>query len=279
MFAVTTHSPTRFQAAIRAFLGTALLCFAGVQPLSALEASPSAREAHIAVPETHRAAVASVAADYYFGDGLNNNHSLRLTNFGTFTYELATYEGPVAQVSGRYEISGQKIVLRPSNGKSTVWPQGMADELFPVAWGERVYLVPANDLIGFTNAVNSGAEPITNFSHGRYLLREGDVDREVAGKPQMPEGFGNLVLDQPVEGRVVQAKKKGHWRIGAGKKQGLQPGMELCAVSPDQRSCVRLRVVKVDTATAIVEELRAEDRREVSLLDWKFSSRMYSTQE
>ena len=49
--------------------------------------------------------------------------------------------------------------------------QGIAPELIPVSWESREYLIPADEVVGFCNAINEGREPRKNI-HGAYLCGE-----------------------------------------------------------------------------------------------------------
>lgn len=229
-----------------------------------------------------RPGITSLIGDYFYGDGLRRNYTLRLTGSGRFTYEKAGYEGVEEKVEGNYTTRNGRIILQPTSGSSLNWPSGVTTELVPVPWGERMYLIPSNDLLGFSNAVNRGAEPITGFTDGRFLLREGDCDKRVAGKPQLPEGYAGLILDEPVSGRVLCANQAGLWKMAAGRVEGLRPGMELCARSPDDQLCVVVQVIEVEEHTAVIKALpvASEDEQQseapatqLSLTDWTVSSR------
>ena len=115
-------------------------------------------------------------------------------------------------------------------------------EFTPIRWGERNYLVAAEDILDFCNAINSGDEPRTHIFAWRFFLRRGDEDKEVQGKPELPEEFMAHLLNEPVEAAIVSLKntragKHPNWEIvtfvvDKGKKDGLLPGMMLHITGP-----------------------------------------------
>ena len=80
--------------------------------------------------------------------------------------------------------------------------QGIAKEFIPVHWGNRTYLVPADDVIGFCNAVNGGTEP-RDCPQGRNLLREGDEKKKVSGLPVVPDEYRDYLLAKPITAEII----------------------------------------------------------------------------
>src|SRR5262245_39443580 len=78
----------------------------------------------------------------------------------------------------------------------------IAPELVLVRWSDRRYLVPADDLVGFCNAVNSGDEPRSSLK-GRYMLARADVGKPVSGWPEVAPEYRDDLLAEPVEAVVV----------------------------------------------------------------------------
>lgn len=99
------------------------------------------------------------AGEYYFGDGLGVNVSLILAPASGYVFEwhgcLGLYDrnyGTVTWHNGRIRLS----FTFPNEQKGFV---GIAEEFIPVSWGDRQYLIPSDDIVGFCNSVNDGSEP------------------------------------------------------------------------------------------------------------------------
>ena len=112
-------------------------------------------------------------------------------------------------------------------------------------WGPRLYLIEANRVVSFCNAVNAGDEP-RKESRYQFLLREGDWTKEAKGSPKIPKPWqGKYLLVSPVQTvtRVVgdyvedvmipeyphtNGKLSGiRCTFNAGHEQGLRPGMTI----------------------------------------------------
>ena len=116
----------------------------------------------------------------------------------------------------------------------------LATEFILIPWGDGLYLVPADGIIAFCNAINS--QEIYNFSRGA-----GWSPRE--GMPGVPDEFKSYLLENPVKGNVIaigktEEKQKGEHRgqpsminetvitINKGKQDGLLLGMKLHVTAP-----------------------------------------------
>ena len=122
---------------------------------------------------------------------------------------------------------------------------GIAEELVPIAWGERRYLVPAKGMVDFCNEINEGSEPRRRL-HGMTLLRRGDEQKSVAGFPALPKAFEPYLLSKPLETEIVAVGKPAtapgdgdvkevtiRVTLKHGAKAGLLPGMKLHVIQPD----------------------------------------------
>jgi hypothetical protein len=63
----------------------------------------------------------------------------------------------------------------------------MPRSLIPVEWGQRKYLIPAEEITDFCYEVKQGWEPRT-FSAGSFYLREEDWDKPARGVPVSRQG-------------------------------------------------------------------------------------------
>jgi hypothetical protein len=123
-----------------------------------------------------------------------------------------------------------------------------------VRWGERHYLIPDSEIIEFCYDIHTSHEPRYAFGWGRYLLRLGDWKKEVTGKPELPEEFMPHLLDKPVNAVLVsvtfgenQSYKTVNVVLNKGTKDGLLPGMKLCAEKGNESGGYNsLTLTKVD---------------------------------
>jgi len=208
------------------------------------------------------------AGSYYAGDGLGVNTTLVLAPQAGFVFEwhgcMGVYDrnyGPVTVVDGT-------LTLTFTFENSHDGFEGIASEFVPVTWGARVYLVPADDVIGFCGAVNSGEEPRSNM-HGNYLLRRGDEAKPVEGWPAVPAAYRVCLLPEPVQAAVIAVgssttrtgKGTVEFRetpvtIDAGTKHGLQPGMQLYVTEPANLvEWIRLVTLEEDRAQGVMTEV------------------------
>lgn len=266
MKSLTRSLPVAFQLTVVFCLWTALAI-----PGTASATEHPAKSSSASAIQDKKYSLRQVAGSYSFGNGLDLNFELEITPDGRFNYEQASYEGLMAQASGRASVRGRTVVLAPLAATPEAWPPGMGLELTPVSWGDRLYLVPDKDMVSFVNAVNRGSEPVEQVSRGTFFLREGDVDRHADGRPDVPSRYASLLLSKPLKGRVLAADAGGMWRVDLGSRNGVQPGMELCAWSPDDKQCVTVTVCKVEDCCCTVQNRKTSTS---PLLNWKVCSRL-----
>lgn len=223
------------------------------------------------------------AGEYYFGDGLGVNVSLRLApvNGFVFTWQgcLGLYDlnyGDVAFTQGTV-----KLLFKFPNDRTEF--EGVAPELIPVLWGERHYLVPSDQMINFTNAINAGMEPSSLFGgrSGSFLLRVGDEKKQLKGLPDIPSEYLAYILKKPltarissiIEIRVDKSRRITRVTINIGTADGLRRGMELFAKNP---STIYANAVVTDVSehwsSAVIEQDETSDP--VPSPGWTFSTRL-----
>jgi len=190
-------------------------------------------------------ALNEVAGDYYFGDGLGVNCSLKLTTKGNFSFKwqgcLGTYdsnEGDFGIKNGILRITPKKPNLREGFG-------GTPTEFYAIRWGSRMYLVPTNDIVEYCSDVNQGSEPRRgNFGH--YYLRRNDWDKPVVGKPDVPEQWTSFLLSRPVRGKITELVGKQEAWLDVGADDGILQGMILTARSHGKLIFSQVRVETVE---------------------------------
>ena len=211
------------------------------------------------------------AGEYYAGDGLGVNTSLVLAPAAGYVFEwhgcLGLYDrnyGSVTWTNGRVRLS-----FTFTNERKGF--QGIAPELVPVAWGERHYLIPTGEIVGFCNDINQGGEPRPRV-HGFHLLRRGDETKEVSGLPKLPDEYRAYLVNKPIEATIVAVGKSStrpsvaDWKfkdtsvtLDAGAQQGLCVGMELVVWLPRNIvEHVRITQVEQDRSEGIVTQMGEE---------------------
>jgi hypothetical protein len=208
------------------------------------------------------------AGEYYEGDGLGANIVVILAPEAGYVYEWHGCLGLYDRNYGSVTEKGGKLVFsfEFENGKNGL--RGMAPELAPVRWGDRRYLIPTGDVVGFCNSVNQGAEPRSG-SYGLHLLRLGDEGKAVTGRPNVPKEFQSYLLPEPVEAKVVTVgvtEARTSWAgwdvrdtpltLDAGAKRGLKVGMELFVTEPDSvLDSVKITKVEDDRSEAVMNQM------------------------
>lgn len=239
-------------------------------------ADPQAREAaavaaSVIPPQQATIDISRLAGEYSYGNGFDQNCTLEISPDGRFIYKRCSCEAVTDQAVGTASFDDGRLMLKPEQPRAN-WPRGTSDVLVPVTWGQRLYLVPQDDIVGFSNHVNRGLEPVTRGSMGSYYLREGDWDRPATGKPELPHEWKNRLLEAPITGEVAGKDPSGRWIINLGKRHGVFDQMELSAWAPDMRKFVNLRVTETGTDTSAVEIVEAP--RNLAILGWTVYSRV-----
>ena len=224
------------------------------------------------------------AGQYYNGDGLGANITLTLAPKNGFTITWYGCLGLYDQNHGTVDWDGNTIKL---SFKSAVEDGGIgsyASEYKSIRWGERLYLIPTDKVIQFCYAVNSGDEPRTgrrNFS--RFFLREGDWDKKVEGKPEIPVEFAAYLLDEPIEaaivsvGNIQQKDSIGNTAdvvINKGKRDGLQLGMRMHVVKPGVFGRMDLTSVgETHSEGELYYSPDGQSEERIPTTDWRLSTR------
>jgi hypothetical protein len=113
------------------------------------------------------------AGHYYLGDGLGFNFYVTLTPRAEFLSEWRGCMGVYERNQGRIVVDGPRIWFITAERR---W------EYYLVPWGDRHYLIGADERNAFCEDVRAGREPRTEV-HGNHYLRESDEGRAAAGEP------------------------------------------------------------------------------------------------
>jgi hypothetical protein len=220
------------------------------------------------------------AGKYHYGDGLGVNVDLSLAPKSGFVFTwhgcLVLYDlnyGGVEEADGRIRL----VFKYPNDRKG--FP-GIAPELIPVVWGERHYLIPADEIVEFANAINAGFEPSSTVSK-RFLLRNGDEHKAVHGQPNILSAYSSYLPKQPIKAEITSVKERrieDSARIttvvlNAGSAQGVLKGMEFYVYSPSN-IFESAQVTSVDSSQseAKIIQYEVDEKYGRPSIDWKMST-------
>jgi hypothetical protein len=224
------------------------------------------------------------AGTYYWGDGLGANVTVHLAPRAGFVFEWHGCLGLYGRNYGPLRDEGTHIVLEPELANKAGEFAGIDEELLPVAWGARRYLIAAGRMNEFCNAVNEGSEP-RNGVHGLFLLRNGDEAKPADGSPRRAEGAIDCLLGRPIEARIVSVgPRRRHQRseevvwyettavLNAGREHGVWDGMRFY-VHAQGHSFESGRVTRVHerSSEAVFSVYREQDV--AAELGWRLSTR------
>jgi len=221
------------------------------------------------------------AGEYYAGDGLGVNTSLAIAPGTGYVFEWHGCVGLYDRNYGAVTKTNNRIRLSFTFENNRKGFQGIAPELIPVSWGERSYLIPADDIAGFCNNVNGGREPRMH-AHGSYLLRRGDEKKEVTGFPNVPDEFRAYLLAKPIEATILAVgayttrpsvidERDTPVTLDAGTNKGVRVGMEFVVTEPQLVvQSVRITKVEADRAEGIMTQFGEKERGPES--GWRLST-------
>lgn len=166
---------------------------------------------------------------------------------GTYTFKagVLSFVTTKRTVKGHSESDDQaKDLLDPKVYKEIYQQEPAADdrrdELIPVTWGERLYLMHKASMVEFCNAINLGLEPRsslgTDWYLGAFYLRDGDENRKAEGHPSFSKDLIALLLEKPIEAEIINIERENQKIVAVinkGSEAGLKPGMRLCLTAPE----------------------------------------------
>jgi hypothetical protein len=205
-----------------------------------------------AVPDS--AAVAApeaidVVGQYYFGDGLGVNCRLMLTR-GRFTFKWTGCMGTYDENEGTWKTSDDGlIVLSPAKPNVREGFKGTATRLYPVLWGQRLYLVAQDQMIDFCRCLSLDwvfKGPRHDGCSAFFYLRTGDESKPFEGAPAVPAVYGKY-LNQPFSGSVTRVNANGSFVVDRGARDGVVVGTKFKIVGGDRFG---YEVVEVGNDTA-----------------------------
>lgn len=248
--------------------------------LSEQSQAASERKKKLITQELHTLKDHPWAGDYYYGDGLGVNVRLSLAPKSGFVFTwngcLGLYDlnyGDVVEMDGKIKL----IFKYPNERKGF---QGIPPELIPIVWGKRHYLIPADAVVGFANAINAGFEPGRTVGSD-FLLRDRDERKAVSGQPNIPVQYSGYILKAPIKAEISAIKgsrledsaRITTVMLNVGSEQGVKEGMKFYVYSPAAifESAQITTVESSNSEARIVQDL-ADEKRGRPSTDWKLST-------
>src|SRR6266705_3672511 len=209
------------------------------------------------------------AGEYYYGAHLGVNVALSVAPESGFVFTwlgcVGLYDLNYGKV--RFEDALLKLIFSYHNKRGGF--SGIAPEFYPVRWGNRHYLIPSDGVIEFCNAVNAGLEPCSLFC-ARFLLRNGDKDKQPEGRPEVPAEFLQYLLPDPLRADIISVEKSRVVKdrevaelefrvstvtIGAGKVEGMLLGLELHSYDPPNAETAEVIEIQEHTSRARIVQV------------------------
>lgn len=204
------------------------------------------------------------AGHYYLGDELNEEF-LDIAPQAGF---VSVYHGDIGRpdaICGSVEEKDTELRLCFPLSRRQYLHSGLSKTLFPIAWGKRSYLIPAEKIIDFCNDVNEGAEPRWSI-YGDYLLLKGGEKKTVTGFPAVPKEYMPYLLSKPIDTEIISVGKPITNSCGGdmkeiifnvtvkhGRRAGLLPGMELHVIKPCAvGDSIKLKKVEEDRSEGVI---------------------------
>jgi hypothetical protein len=141
-----------------------------------------------------------------------------------------------------------------------------------VKWGDRQYLLDADEIAYFSSSIKDGSEPRTS-SAGSFLLRYGDWQKPVSGRPELPPEYAKSSKQKPLKGKVVEVIDHSSGWIDLGAEHGLVAGIELRGAGPngkgsfiveqtyDRQSRIKARDVGTPLRVGLVVSTPSADKK------------------
>ena len=141
------------------------------------------------------------------------------------------------------------------------------DRVFlPVKWGSRSYLIPAERLQDFCDAIIRGDEP-RDVPYGKFYVL--GLDDRVSGTPQLPERWATYLRNNLVIGTIVEVAKEGRARIDLGSVDGIHVGSTLTVHWHNRRTNRQMRAGSVKEHSCEVQEINPSSQVGPVEAGWK----------
>jgi len=205
---------------------------------------------------------AAVAGEYDQGASRGRYWRLSLLSDGRYSFVWSGCTGVHHRESGSVNRVEGHLVLWPIE---PIEPR-MKRVLLPVKWGRRSYLIPADRLREFCDAIIGGDEPRNSPAGQFYLI---GFDQRVDGIPELPERWANHLKDNLVIGTIVGVREGGRARLDVGSSEGLRVGSMLTVRGGNRFGSRKLRAISVREGSCEVKEAAPGDFKEPIEVGWE----------
>lgn len=200
--------------------------------------------------------------EYYYGDGLGANCTLKLVKNGDFSFAWHGCLGLYATNYGGAKLTNGLLILAPRKPNQDF---GTSIAFFPLRWGTRVYLVATNKLVDFCNCINDGSEPRVQC-YGSHYLREKDWDKPVSGRPEIPVPWAEYLISKPIKGEIVYLVNNNEAWINIGSDNGLREGMTLTAWKSNPWTVISVRISVLEKDRCLIKHEWDDEKLDIGMI-------------
>ena len=228
------------------------------------------------------------AGTYTKGVFLGAHRELYIAPKAGFTYTCQSTDRHIGNNLALYDQNYGDVIwengiikLKPALENDGNEANPMPTEWVTITWGDRLYLVPADGIIGFCNAINA-ENLVFNpfFVRGDYRQNPGRLE----GMPNIPDKYKPYLLAKPIEGEIItvgetREVRKRSWiayetvvTINKGKQDGVLPGMEFFMTTTENIkifSPIKLTEVSETESEGVIEQGRGGKPQ----IGWSVSTR------
>lgn len=202
-----------------------------------------------------------------------------------FAFFLRKSFGEYRYNYGKLELPNRKIILIPEISGWEILPS-ISSGLFPVLWGDRHYLIAADEMVDFINAVNISYEPSFAFAglSNHFFLKKGDIYKKVTGKPNIPEQYRSYLLEKPIKGKITTVvsskleqdddRQQRNTRVilNVGRNHGVFEGMKFLIYSPRRISADDFKITKIEADSSEGVIIQTYLKGKIPSVGWKVST-------
>ena len=180
---------------------------------------------------------------------------------------------------GKVNFVGNLLTLSPEYLEKDQHTYVTPASFVPVRWGLQHWLIPSNELVLFSYAVNSGAfEEVET-----YFVKSEDIQKSHNGLPDIPKEYRKYLNTKPINAKVLAIKDEGNnWSstsltLNVGKNEGVITGMKFYLIKV-KNVLTKLEVTDVaeKTSTGRIISIGTSgsfDKEINPTVGWRFSSK------
>ncbi len=204
-------------------------------------------------------ALADLAGTYHQRAVRGSGWELSILPDGRYSRFHGYCTGTGDRESGYVRLLAGHCILLPAGPSDA--SQQVERDFFPVRWQERRYLIPADRIQEFCDAIVEAKEPRPETAMAEHFLVRSPAAL-VDGIPELPEPWDAFLRQILVIGKVVNVMEKKRLRIDLGSADGIDIG-DMLAVQCRYETRVRyVAVGSVQDRSSVAVELYRDDHDE-----------------